>query len=46
VPPGDARLFKLALDATSKRFRPITKKELAGLQKIAAETELIFRLAA
>ncbi|HHX39014.1 MAG TPA: aldo/keto reductase [Armatimonadetes bacterium] len=46
VPPGDVRLFRMALNAASQRFQPLTKGELAELERIAATADPIFRLAA
>lgn len=45
IPPGDARLFQIALDA-AERFRPLDAAEQARLGAIAAGLEPIFRMAA
>ncbi|NLB94394.1 MAG: aldo/keto reductase [Armatimonadetes bacterium] len=46
VPPGDVRLFRMALNAVTERFKPLTKSELAELERVAATADPIFRLAA
>ena len=45
VPPGDPRLFRLAMEL-AERFRPITEPERAELQEIARTLQPIFRAAA
>lgn len=44
VPPGDPRLFRLALDLAD-RFRPITEVETAELQRYARGLQPIFKAA-
>ncbi len=41
VPPGDIRLFRMALDI-AENFTPITDEEIAELRQRAQETDLIF----
>ncbi len=45
IPPGDVRLFRLALDIAAN-LRPITREEEIELRKLALSTEPIFRLGA
>lgn len=42
VPPGDERLFKLAVEI-AQGFKPITKDELKRLETMAADLDPIFR---
>ncbi|HLK57378.1 MAG TPA: aldo/keto reductase, partial [Chthonomonadaceae bacterium] len=45
IPPGDPRLFRLALEL-GERFRPITEEERAELRAYAHDLQPIFRAAA
>lgn len=43
IPPGDERLFKLALDIAAN-FTPITEEEIERLKEIAQSAEPLFKL--
>ena len=45
IPPGDARLFDLAVDAAA-RFKPISRSEREQLARLAEGVEPIFRVGA